>query len=134
MSNDKYDSIKVVKVDCSTSCDDLVNPPMKPFKCDLCNGNGGIVESCNDELALENEFLKSKNDKLKQQVVDLMSGYKTLSNGHRLHLKQTRIGPKGQRSNIAPSVDKMVIFLLNARLHLLQNCGRTAQINPAQVH
>jgi hypothetical protein len=86
MSNDKYDSIKVVKVDCSTSCDDLVNPPMKPFKCDLCNGNGGIVESCNDELALENEFLKSENDKLKQQVVELKSGYKTLSNGYRLHV------------------------------------------------
>jgi hypothetical protein len=67
-----------VKVDCSTPCDDLVNPPMKPLKCDLCNGNGVVVESCNDDLTLENELLKSENDKLMQQVVNLKSGYKTL--------------------------------------------------------
>jgi hypothetical protein len=37
-----------------------------------------VVESCNDDLTLENELLKSENDKLMQQVVNLKSGYKTL--------------------------------------------------------
>jgi hypothetical protein len=62
-----------------------LTPPMKPSICDLCNGKSVIVESCNDEVFKENHMLRSENKNLKQQVLDIKFGYKTLTNGRRLH-------------------------------------------------
>nr|TKV94641.1 hypothetical protein SEVIR_9G308800v2 [Setaria viridis] len=160
MTNDKFNEPKVVKVDCSSSCDDLiekvdssthcnlVNPPMKPSSCEACKGKSVEVKSCdlktsnvNDELMKENELAMREIKDLKQQVIDLKSGYMTLTNSCRLydemmaiksinfnnkglgfpHLsscKPTRVDLKLPRFHIVPSVGKMVTLLLIARLHV----------------
>ncbi|TKV94640.1 hypothetical protein SEVIR_9G308800v4 [Setaria viridis] len=99
MTNDKFNEPKVVKVDCSSSCDDLiekvdssthcnlVNPPMKPSSCEACKGKSVEVKSCdlktsnvNDELMKENELAMREIKDLKQQVIDLKSG-RTVARG-----------------------------------------------------
>ncbi|RCV43549.1 hypothetical protein SETIT_9G303000v2 [Setaria italica] len=137
MTNDKFNEPKVVKVDCSTSCDDLiekvdssthcnlVNPPMKPSSCEACKGKSVEVKSCdlktsnvNDELMKENELAMREIKDLKQQVIDLKSGYITLTNSCRFSCKPTRVDLKLPRFHIVPSVGKMVTLLLIARLHV----------------
>ena len=88
LSNEKYDAPKVVKVDCSTSCDDLVDPPMKPSYCSSCkaknvdDGSSKVDSSSEiNELRKENEVAKNEIKTLKQQVNDLKTGYKRLANG-----------------------------------------------------
>ncbi|RCV18546.1 hypothetical protein SETIT_3G309500v2 [Setaria italica] len=133
MTNDKFNEPKFVKVDCSTSCDDLiekvhssthcelVNPPMKPSSCEACKGKSMEVKSCdlttssvNDELMKENELAMREIKDLKQQLIFLKSGYVTLSNGRCLYdemmdVKAINFNNKG--------LGKIVTLLLIARVH-----------------
>ncbi|KAF8711368.1 hypothetical protein HU200_029398 [Digitaria exilis] len=65
------------------------NPPMKPSICAKCKGRQVDGESPNakldqdyQEVMHENKLAMREIQKLKQQVVDLKSGYNTLTNGH----------------------------------------------------
>jgi len=92
MTNDNVEALKVEKVDCSTSCDDLVDPPMKPSSCANCKGKNvdidtSKVEATSEvvELRKENELAMKEIQILKQQVIDLKTGYKTLIKGRDLY-------------------------------------------------
>jgi hypothetical protein len=90
LSNEQASAPQVVKVHCSTSCDDLVDPPMKPTSCATCKGkkpqeDKSSTSQVNDKLKKDHECAMQEIEKLKQQVIDLKSGFKIFSkNGNDL--------------------------------------------------
>lgn len=67
LSNQKLDLPQVVKIDVSTSCDDLLNIPCS--------------SSCDDTLNVETNHAR-ENEKLKLELASLKSGFKQMTKGH----------------------------------------------------